>query len=91
MGPKDENPQLQGALRHHVIQEALIYKVYFGGSPETLLEECGFALGEEGYVRFQLAMANHQADPLVAQYMGNSMLKLLKAAGLSGDVATMKA
>ena len=67
----------------------MVYKVYFGGSPKTLLEDCGFEAGEDGYVRLQLAMANHQNDPLVAEYVGSSMMKLLQVAGLGGDIAGM--
>ena len=85
----DEDPQMEAALRHHVVQEALVYKVYYGGSPKSLLEECGFDRGEDGYVRLQLAMANHQNDPLVSQYVGHSMMKILQVAGLAGSVAAM--
>ncbi|KAI2499979.1 hypothetical protein MHU86_14502 [Fragilaria crotonensis] len=86
----NEDPQMEAAQRHHVVQEALVYKVYYGGSPKSLLEECGFDRGEDGYVRLQLAMANHQNDPLVSQYVGHSMMKILQVAGLAGDVAAMQ-
>ena len=73
--------------RHYVVQETLVHKVYLGGS---LLEECGFTSNEEGYIRLQLTMADHQNDPLVAQYIGNSMMQIVQVAGLADDVATMQ-
>lgn len=72
------------ALKHHVVQEALVHKVYLGGDgPGTsLVEECGFSAGTEGYVRMQMTMAEHQNDPLVAQYIGSAMMQILEVAGL---------
>jgi hypothetical protein len=64
-----------------------VHKVYLGGS---LLEECGFTSDEEGYIRLQLTMADHQNDPLVTQYIGNSMTQIVKVAGLAEDVASMQ-
>lgn len=81
---------MEAAQRHHAVQEALVHKVYFGGSPQSLLEECGFLPGEDGYVRLQIAMADHQNDPLISQYVGHSMMKVLQAAGLGGDITAMR-
>ena len=72
--------------RHYIVQETLVHKVYLGSS---LLEECGFTPTEEGYIRLQLTMADHQNDPLVAQYIGNSMMQIIKVAGLTDDVPGM--
>ena len=83
----DDNPQMEFVQRHSIVQETLVHKVYLGGS---LLEECGFTPDEEGYIRLQLTMADHQNDPLVAQYIGTSMMKIVQVAGLADDVATMQ-
>lgn len=77
------------ALKHHVVQEALVHKVYLGGEAEgvpSLVEDCGFGAGAEGYVRMQMTMAEHQNDPLVAQYIGTAMMQILKVAGLDASV-----
>lgn len=60
----------------------LVGEIYLGGDSPTLVEDCGFGSGEQGYVRMQCVMAEHQNDPLVAQYIGTAMMKLLTAAGL---------
>ena len=83
---QDENPQMEMAQKHHIVQETLVHKVYLDG----LIEECGFPAGEDGYVRMQLAMADHQNDPLVAQYVGASMMQILQVAGLAGDMEAMQ-
>jgi hypothetical protein len=76
------------ALKHHVVQEALVHKVYLGGADgeKSLVEECGFGAGAEGYVRMQMTMTEHQNDPLVAQYIGTAMMGILKVAGLDAAV-----
>lgn len=76
----NENPQMEMAQKHHIVQEILVDKVYCGGEP-SLVSECGFGEGEEGYVYMQCVMAEHQNDPLVAQYIGTAMTKILAAAG----------
>lgn len=65
-----QRKQLEMAQRHHVVQEILLNEVYLGGNP-SLVEECGFGKGEKGYVRMQVVMAEHQSDPMVAQYVGS--------------------
>jgi len=55
--------------------------VYLGGEP-SLVEEGGFGPGAIGYAKAQCAMADHEADPLVAQYAASSMQKIWEAAGL---------
>lgn len=71
--------------KHTIVQEVLVHDVYLGKSDSSqmsLVEECGFAFGEKGYVQMQCLMAEHQMDPLVTQYMGGAMVKLLQAAGI---------
>lgn len=46
----DDNPQIEMARKHNIVQEVLVNEVYLSGSP-SLVEECGFGEGEEGYVR----------------------------------------
>mmetsp|Transcript_46557 Transcript_46557/g.47022 ORF Transcript_46557/g.47022 Transcript_46557/m.47022 type:complete len:252 (-) Transcript_46557:300-1055(-) len=67
--------------KHTLVQEIMIKDVYLGGEP-SLVNECGFGDGEKGYIRMQLAIAEHQNDPLVAQYVGGAMMKILEVAGL---------
>ena len=74
-------PQDQLAIKHTMVQQVLISQVYCGPTP-SLVEEIGFGPGEQGYVKFQSAMAEYQSDPLVAQYMGGAMMQILRAAGL---------
>eukprot|EP00804_Cyclotella_cryptica_P027200 CCRYP_017182-RB/>CCRYP_017182-RB protein AED:0.16 eAED:0.15 QI:0/0/0/1/0/0/2/0/192 len=69
------------AYKHTAIQKIMVYDVYLSGSP-CLVEECGFGKGEEGYVKMQGALADHQSDPLISQYVGGAMLKLLESAGI---------
>ena len=76
-----EAQQLELARKHTVIQEVMVKDVYLNGNP-SLVKECGFGDGEDGYVRMQYAMAEHQGDPLVAQYVGTAMIKLLESAGI---------
>lgn len=73
--------QLATAAKHSAVQDVLVNEVYLGGEP-SLVSECGFGEGEEGYVYMQCAMAEHQSDPLVAQYIGSAMMKIMTAAGL---------
>ena len=79
----DENTLM--AMKHTLLQQVLVNEVYLGDNGK-LLQECGFPSGEEGYVALQCAIAEHQTDPLVAQYMGGAMMRVLQAAGL--DAAT---
>eukprot|EP00588_Corethron_pennatum_P006840 CAMPEP_0194284204 /NCGR_PEP_ID=MMETSP0169-20130528/27002_1 /TAXON_ID=218684 /ORGANISM="Corethron pennatum, Strain L29A3" /LENGTH=334 /DNA_ID=CAMNT_0039029957 /DNA_START=27 /DNA_END=1031 /DNA_ORIENTATION=- len=67
--------------KHTAVQESLVKDVYFHGDP-SLLSSLGFEGGEEGYVRLQCALAEHQMDPLIQQYMGVAMQRLLSAAGV---------
>jgi hypothetical protein len=77
----DDNVQIEMAQRHHIVQETLVNEVYLGGDP-CLVTELGFGKGPQAYVKMQLAMAEHQSDPLVGQYVGVAMMQILKAAGL---------
>ncbi|KAL3783691.1 hypothetical protein HJC23_000100 [Cyclotella cryptica] len=81
--PKDSEAgrAMELAYKHTAIQKIMVYDVYLSGSP-CLVEECGFGKGEEGYVKMQGALADHQSDPLISQYVGGAMLKLLESAGI---------
>jgi len=72
--------------KHTAVQEALVRDVYFYGVP-PLISSLGFDEGEEGYIRLQVALAEHQGDPLIQQYMGVAMSRLLSAAGV--DISRM--
>jgi len=69
------------AQKHQIVQDILVNMVYLGGDP-SLVEKCGFESGEKGYVFMQCIMAEHQNDPLIAQYIGNAMMQVLTSAGL---------
>lgn len=75
------DPQQEMGLKHTAVQEILVNDVYLGGDP-PLVDELGFGDGERGYVLFQCALADFQADPLVSQYIGTAMFRILKVAGL---------
>ena len=55
----DDNPHMEMAAKHSVVQEVLVNEVYLGGEP-SLVAELGFGEGEEGYVFMQCAMSEHQ-------------------------------
>ena len=80
-----EAQQIDMARKHTVIQQVMVDDVYLAGG---LLNECGFGTGEDGYVRMQFAMAEHQGDPLITQYVGAAMMKLLESAGI--DVSALQ-
>jgi hypothetical protein len=69
--PTVPDKQYDTAQRHGVVQQVLVNEVYLGGEP-SLVEECGFGTGEKGYAQMQMVMAEHQNDPMVGQYIGNS-------------------
>lgn len=77
----DTDEQLKIAAKHSAVQDVLVNHVYLGGEP-SIVSEFGFGEGEQGYVFLQCAMADHQSDPLVAQYVGSAMMKIMTAAGL---------
>lgn len=77
----DTDEQLKIAAKHSAVQDVLVNHVYLGGEP-SIVSEFGFGEGEQGYVYLQCAMADHQSDPLVAQYVGSAMMKIMSAAGL---------
>jgi hypothetical protein len=57
-----------------------------GTAAPVRVEDCGFGAGTEGYVWMQMTMAEHQNDPLVAQYIGTAMMQILQVAGLDAAV-----
>ena len=67
--------------KHTAVQRILVNEVYLGGDP-SVVEQCGFEAGEKGYVLMQCVMAEHQTDPLIAQYIGGAMMRILQSAGL---------
>jgi hypothetical protein len=75
------------AEKHQIVQETLVHEVYLGGEPMSLVEECGFEPGERGYVFMQCVMAEHQTDPLIGQYIGSAMMKVLQSAGVDLSAA----
>lgn len=77
----NDNPQIEMAQRHHMVQETMVHDVYLGGEP-SLVSENGFGDDEEAYVRMQMVMSEHTQDPLVSQYVGTAMMEILKVAGL---------
>lgn len=84
MADTPEARQIELARKHTVVQEVMVTDVYLkeDGNGVMLVDECGFGEGEEGYVRMQSAMAEHQGDPLITQYVGSAMMKLLESAGI---------
>lgn len=86
--PSTGNAGMDMAMKHQVVQEALVHDVYLGGNP-SLVEECGFGTGEKAYVFMQCVMAQHQTDPLVAQYVGTGMMRVLQSAGI--DLSQLEA
>mmetsp|Transcript_2593 Transcript_2593/g.3890 ORF Transcript_2593/g.3890 Transcript_2593/m.3890 type:complete len:290 (+) Transcript_2593:42-911(+) len=79
--PPTGNEGMDMAMKHQMVQDKLVHDVYLGGEP-SLVEECGFQKGEKGYVLMQCVMAEHQNDPLVSQYVGSAMMRILKSAGI---------
>jgi hypothetical protein len=73
---------MEGAQRHHAVQDVLINMVYLWNDAQ-LVKEAGFEPNENGYIKLQLAMADYQNDPLIAQYIGHSMMQIMQVAGLS--------
>lgn len=79
--PHSDDSKMNMALRHQVIQSVLVNDVYLGGNP-SLVEECGYEKGEQGYVKMQCVLAEHQNDPMVGQYIGTAMRQILLSAGI---------
>lgn len=79
--PPQSNPQVEMGMKHSIIQDVVVNKVYLGGDT-PLTEELGFGSGPKGYALMQYVMAYHESDPLCMQYTSSSMSKIWKAAGL---------
>jgi hypothetical protein len=88
MNDSPEAQQIDMARRHTVIQQVMVDDVYLSGGSSSLVSECGFGEGEDGYVKLQFQLAEHQGDPLISQYVGTAMMKLLEAAGI--DLAALQ-
>lgn len=80
-GVTEDDPVKETTKKHTIVQEILVKEVYLGGEPQ-LVEQLGFGSGEKGYVLFQCSLADYQSDPLVSQYIGTAMFRILKVAGL---------
>mmetsp|Transcript_9851 Transcript_9851/g.23988 ORF Transcript_9851/g.23988 Transcript_9851/m.23988 type:complete len:326 (-) Transcript_9851:59-1036(-) len=79
--PPQSDPQIEMGLKHSIIQDVVVNKVYLGGDT-PLTEELGFGSGPKGYALMQYVMAYHESDALCMQYTSSSMSKIWKAAGL---------
>jgi len=79
--PSDSDKEVEMGMKHQVIQDIVVNKVYLGGSP-SLVEELGYPAGPKGYALMQYVMAYHENDPLCMEYTSSSMVKLWNAAGL---------
>ncbi len=88
MNDSPEAQQIDMARKHTVIQQVMVDDVYLSGGSSSLVSECGFGEGEDGYVKLQFQLAEHQGDPLISQYVGAAMLKLMESAGI--DVAALQ-
>lgn len=89
-----EAQQIELARKHTVVQQVMVTDVYLteeGEGKVSLVQECGFGEGEDGYVRMQSAMAEHQGDPLITQYVGAAMVKLLQSAGIDMEALQKQA
>ncbi len=82
----NDSPEAQ-KIDMAVIQQVMVDDVYLSGGSSSLVCECGFGEGEDGYVKLQFQLAEHQGDPLISQYVGTAMMKLLEAAGI--DLAAL--
>ena len=77
----DKKPEYELAKKHHMIQCIIIDMVYLGGDP-SIVSEAGFGDGETGYAKLMCAMTDHEGDPLIAEYGGRAMMKMLETAGI---------
>ncbi|KAL3760906.1 hypothetical protein ACHAWU_009585 [Discostella pseudostelligera] len=93
VGNSPETQAMEMARKHAVVQEVMVSDVYLSkdNNGVTLVQECGFGDGEEGYVRMQSAMAEHQGDPLITQYVGSAIMKLLQSAGIDMEALQKQA
>jgi hypothetical protein len=76
--PAQEDPEMEMGLKHQIIQDVVVNKVYLQG----LVEELGFGSGPTGYATMQYVMSYHESDPLCQQYTQSAMIKIWQAAGL---------
>mmetsp|Transcript_14100 Transcript_14100/g.21180 ORF Transcript_14100/g.21180 Transcript_14100/m.21180 type:complete len:324 (+) Transcript_14100:85-1056(+) len=88
MTDSPEAQQIDMARKHTVIQQVMVDDVYLSGGSSSLVSECGFGEGEDGYVKLQFQLAEHQGDPLISQYVGAAMMKLMESAGI--DLAALQ-
>lgn len=93
MNDSPEANQIELARKHTVVQQVMVDDVYLtkNANGVSLVQECGFGDGEDGYIRMQSAMAEHQGDPLISQYVGGAMMKLLQSAGIDMEALQKQA
>ncbi|KAL3773832.1 hypothetical protein ACHAW5_006429 [Stephanodiscus triporus] len=92
MNDGPEAQQIELARKHTVVQEVMVTDVYLSEKDGmSLVEECGFGAGEAGYVRMQCALAEHQGDPLITQYVGAAIVRLLQSAGIDMEALQKQA
>jgi hypothetical protein len=83
----DDNPDMEIAKRHQVLQDIIVNRVYLGGNP-SIVQEAGLGSDETAYAKLQCAMSDFEGDPLIAQYASSAMVKIWTAAGLDIDSIT---
>jgi hypothetical protein len=76
--PAQENPETEMGLKHQIIQDVVVNRVYLDG----LVEELDFGSGPKGYATMQYVMSYHESDPLCQQYTQSAMIRIWQAAGL---------
>eukprot|EP00571_Detonula_confervacea_P016194 CAMPEP_0172310946 /NCGR_PEP_ID=MMETSP1058-20130122/13315_1 /TAXON_ID=83371 /ORGANISM="Detonula confervacea, Strain CCMP 353" /LENGTH=276 /DNA_ID=CAMNT_0013023963 /DNA_START=157 /DNA_END=987 /DNA_ORIENTATION=+ len=93
MNDSFEAQQIELARKHTAVQEVMVNDVYLNekDGAVSLVQECGFGEGEDGYIRMQSAMAEHQGDPLISQYVGAAMMRLLTSAGIDMEALQKQA
>ena len=77
------------SAKHTRIQELMISSVY-APPGSSLTEEYDASLGK-GYAMMQCRIAEHQSDPLIAQYVGKAMMGVLKAGGMDEEAVRSQA
>jgi hypothetical protein len=76
-----DDQQAEISEKHAILQHQVIEHVYLGGNP-SIVEEAGLGSGDVGYAKLQCALADHEGDPLIAQYSAAAMVKMFEAAGI---------
>lgn len=83
----ESDKKLELVRKHNILQNIIVNNIYLSGDP-SFVEQAGFGSGAQGYAKMQCALSDFEGDPLIAQYAGSSMQKLMEAAGL--DAAALQ-